>query len=305
MPSRPESAWAQSTELAPYSKVSGLQGTLRVAGSEGHADVITMWADGFRSLYPAVSIRVEGGGSTGAPRAIRENTADFGIMSRPLRPADTATFSPAELSRLATVTVCADVLAVFVHKDNPVRGLSFPDLERIFGAAPRGGAVRARTWGELGVSGELAGKAINFFGRNPDAGSHAFLRAVVLGGGDYCAEAQSLVGPMSVVRAIALDPAGIGYAQLRTRVNKVRPLALGTGTDQPVEPTPEACATGRYPLVHPIQFIFDQAPEHPSARVRGEFIRFVLSKDGQEIARALGLTPLPLAAAREELAKLK
>lgn len=294
---------AQPAPLPRYVKIPALKGNLRVTGSDGHLDLARLWTERFKTYYPAVAVQVEGGGSGRGAAAVQNRECDFGLLARPLNEAE-QTLLAERLPQVAQVKVATDVLAVFVHRDNPITGLSLPQLEQAFGAQPRSGAS-VRTWGELGATGPLANQPLTLFGRRADTGVYAIFKKVVLGGGGFRTEVLEQVGPASVVRGVADGGGAMGYAQLRSRSNRTRPLALGPQAGGLVEPTPENCAAGSYPLAHGIYLCSERASDPEVLRLRSEFLRFVLSREGQETAQSLGLLPLPAGQAEKELTALR
>lgn len=292
-------AWAQP---APYSKALGVQGVLRIVGSDGHQDIGRLWAEKFHAIYPAVVVQVEGGGSQAAPSAVKEGRADFGLMARELNAAEKTEFADL-LTKSAFVQVATDTLAIFVAKENPLPGLNLSQLERLFGANPRNGQP-IKTWADLGVQ-SLGTKPVLVAGRTAGTGVHSLLKNLLLGGGAFRSDIVEHVGPSSVIRAVAGDPAVIGYAQIRQRTAKVRAVPLSTQGDQLIEPTLASSQAGTYPLLNNLYLLVGVSAEPAVHSLRVEFVRYVLSREGQEAAEAAGLVPLRPAAVAPELAKLK
>lgn len=289
--------------LPVYVKTPALSGSLRITGSDAHMDLARLWSEKFKSYYPAVAVQVEGGGSRRGAAALVRREAEFGLLARPLSDEEKAQLTD-RLPQLVQLQTCLDVLAIFVHKENPLTGLSFVQLERAFAARPRSGSP-ARTWGDLGATGPFAAQPLTMLGRTPDSGAYALFKKAVLGGNDFRAEVVENVGPASVVRAVADGKGALGYAQLRTRSNRTRVLSLGTTQDSLIEPTPENCISGNYPLVHSVYLCTERTTDPEQQRLRTEFLRFVLSREGQEIAQALGLLPLSASQAEKESANLR
>lgn len=286
---------------APYNKAMGVQGTLRIAGSEGHQDLARIWAEKFRSIYPSVVVQVEGGGSQAATAAVKEGRADFGILARELNAAEKELLGE-RLSRCAVVHVATDILTFFVSKENSLPGLTLQQLERIYAASPRSGSP-IRSWSD--VASPLGAKPIVVLGRNTGSGSYTMVRNLVLGGGNFRSDVRESVGPASVVQGVAAEPTAIGYTQFRFRSNRVRALSLGPEADRLVEPSLASAQAGTYPLVDEVYFLVDTSAERDVQLMRTEFVRFVLSREGQELAESLLMVPIRPSSIAAELAKLK
>ena len=142
--------------LRPYSRVTGeVAGSLKFVGSDTMNNLVALWAEGFKKLYPSVREAIEGKGSASAPPALTEGTATFGPMSRDWKPSEIDDFKRKHGYAPTTVPVAIDMLAVFVHRDNPLAGLSLQQIDAIFSKNRTGGAkAEIRTWGDLGLEGE-------------------------------------------------------------------------------------------------------------------------------------------------------
>lgn len=288
--------------LEPYQRVPALTGSLRLTGT--HMNIVNLWAEGFKAIYPEIAFELSGGGSGKGATALIDRTADFAVLARPLSKDEQTALGPARAAGVRTVPVCLDAVILVVHPDNPVRGLTFAQVERVYGARPRSG-LAVKTWAELGATGPLAAQAVLPIGREAEAGITGRVKGSLLGGGDFRSDLQALVGPVSVVRAVTREPSAIGFAQLLDLNAKLRRLAVGPSASELVEPTAEACAAGRYPLAHPLFLLLEPPSDPAKARLRQEFLRYLLSREGQALAAAAGLHPLKLSVAQEELARTR
>ena len=282
----------------------GVTGKLKSVGSDSLNNLMTIWAEDFRKVYPGVEIEIEGKGSSTAPPALVAGTAQFGPMSRPMRPAEEDAFVAKYGYKPTAVRVAVDTLAVFVNKDNPVKCLSLGQLDGIFSVTRISGSPAIATWDQLGLDGEFAGKPISKFGRNAASGTYGYFKEVALLNGDYAAEVKEQPGSSAVVQGIAADKFAIGYSGIGYRTADVRAVPIADRTGKCVEATQDNAYSGAYPIT---RFMLMYVNKNPSASldpVRGEFLRFVLSKDGQEDTSKDGYYPLPYIFANEELAKL-
>jgi len=135
--------------IGAYKPTSGVSGNLKSIGSDTLNNLMTLWSEGFRGQYPSVRIEIEGKGSSTAPPALIAGTAQFGPMSRPMKGAEVDEFEKKFGYKPASFRSAVDALAVFVHKDNPVKCLSLQQLDAIFSKTRKSGAAKdAATWGE-------------------------------------------------------------------------------------------------------------------------------------------------------------
>ena len=196
---------------------------------------------------------------------------------------------------------------IFVHPSNPLTGLTLAQLDRIYSAAHRRGYPRElKTWGDLGLTGDWATRPIHAYSRLLDNEVTTHVREVVCRGAEFSA---SVIIPgkgvsVDVVGAVAADPGGIGFAGFAYQSSGVRALALAEEGAPFVEPTLESCADNRYPLVRPLCFYVNRRPGAPLDPLVREFIRFVLSAEGQAINAQEKYLPLTPALQATELAKL-
>src|SRR5262245_21320731 len=167
---------AVDSALKPYEKVSGVAGNLNSIGSDSLNNLMTLWAEGFRAIYPNVNVQIEGKGSSTAPPALIEGTAQLGPMSREMKAAEIDAFEKKYGYKPTAIKVAIDSVAVFVHKDNPIKGLSLDQLDNIFSSTNKRGGKPINTWGELGLTGEWANRPISLYGRNSASGTYGFFK---------------------------------------------------------------------------------------------------------------------------------
>ena len=195
-----------------------------------------------------------------------------------------------------------------MHPSNPIAGLTLAQLDRIYSIAPRRGYGREiKTWGDLGLTDEWADRPIHAYSRVLDNEVTTHLRDVVCRGSEFNA-AVVIPGKgvsVDVVGAVAADPEGIGFSGFAYVSAGVRALPLAEDEGAPyVVPSAESCAANRYPLDRPLCFYVNRRPGAPLDPVVREFIRFVLSPEGQRINAQENYFPLTPALLAGELAKL-
>lgn len=291
--------------LPEYSPESTLTQRLRSVGSDTMDRLVRLWEQEFQRSHPGLIIRHEGRGSGTAPRALAEAIAHIGPMSRPLNDAEKREFLSQQGYEPTQITVAFDALAVYVNAANPVaqRGLSLTEIDAMFSAArKRGGPREINTWGELGLTGEWAARPLTLLGRNRASGTFAVFREVVLKGAEFRASIQELIGSAEVVDRASVEPgavgfSGIGYA--RTEVRAV-PIVVAPGAP-PATPTLANVQSGAYPLSRSLYLTLDLPPGQQPSPWQREFLRFVLSKRGQQLVVQAGFFPLDAARAAEQL----
>src|SRR5499427_3839825 len=219
--------------IAAYKSVSGVSGSLSSVGSDTLNNVMTLWSETFRKFYPGVKVQVEGKGSGTAPPALIGGTAQLGPMSRQMKSSELDGFEKKYGYKPTEVKVAVDTIAVWVHKDNPIKSLSLEQVDAIFSKTRRGGYKEdIRTWGQLGLTGEWANKPISLYGRNSVSGTYGFFKEHVLKNGDYKNEVKEQPGSAAVVQSVSVDKYGIGYCGIgyKTAGVKAVPLALKAGS---------------------------------------------------------------------------
>src|SRR5687767_3605214 len=152
--------------LENYAPVSGVSGNLNSIGSDTLNNLMTLWAEGFKAKYPNVNIQVEGKGSSTAPPALISGTAQLGPMSREMKSTEIDEFEKKYGYKPVAIKVAVDALAVFVHKDNPVKGLTMQQVDSIFSSTKKRGGKEVAKWGDVGLKGEWASKPFSLYGRN-------------------------------------------------------------------------------------------------------------------------------------------
>jgi phosphate transport system substrate-binding protein len=290
--------------LKSYETVSGVSGNLNSIGSDTLNNLMTFWAEGFKASYPNVNIQIEGKGSATAPPALIEGTAQLGPMSRAMKKEEIDAFEKKYGYKPTEIKVSIDALAVFVHKDNPIKGLTLQQVDAIFSSTRKKGGQDITKWEQVGLK-DWAGRAISVYGRNSASGTYGFFKEVALGKGDFKDTVKEQPGSSAVVQGISADQYGIGYSGIGYATSGVRALPLGESADKFFEANLENCLSSEYPLARFLYIYVNHKPGTEFDKLTAEFLKFVLSKAGQEIVVKDGYFPMPASAAAEEVGKLK
>lgn len=289
--------------LPDYEKVSGISGSLSSVGSDTLANLMTLWAEEFKRDYPNVSIQIQAAGSSTAPPALTEGTSNFGPMSRQMKDKEEAAFEAKFGYKATPIRVAIDALAVYVHKDNPVEGMTIPQVDAVFSATRKCGEAEDITnWSQLGQ--DLGN--IQLYGRNSVSGTYGYFKKTALCKGDFKNSVNEQPGSASVVQGVTKSLNGIGYSGIGYKTSGVKAVALAKEEGGKYIAASKAnAANGTYPLSRYLYVYVNKAPNKPLAPIDREFIKMVLSKIGQQVVVKDGYVPLPASVVEKELEKLQ
>ena len=267
---------------------------------------MTLWTEAFKKEYPNVNIQVQAAGSSTAPPALTEGTSNFGPMSRTMKSKETEAFERKHGYKPTPIRVAIDALAVYVHKDNPIEGMSIPQVDAVFSSNRKCGyASNINTWGELGLTGAWANRDMQLFGRNSVSGTYGDFKKKALCKGDFKMTVNEQPGSASVVQSVTASVNGIGYSGIGYKTSGVRAVPLAKKPGMPfIEATTDTAASGKYPLSRYLYVYVNKHPNKPLSPLEKEFLRMVLSKTGQHVVIKDGYIPLPVKIIEQELAKL-
>ncbi|RRQ21285.1 PstS family phosphate ABC transporter substrate-binding protein [Thiohalobacter thiocyanaticus] len=295
------------SDLQDYEKSSGVSGNLSSVGSDTLANLMTLWAEEFKRVYPNVNIQIQAAGSSTAPPALTEGTSNLGPMSRKMKDKELEAFERRYGYKPTPIRVAIDALAVFVHKDNPIEGLSIPQVDAVFSSTRQCGAANdVSTWGDLGLTGAWASRPVQLYGRNSVSGTYGYFKKVALCKGDYKNTVNEQPGSASVVQSVTTSVNGIGYSGIGYKTSGVRalPIAAKDGGEF-VEATADNAIAGKYPLARFLYVYVNKHPNKPLPPLEREFLKLVMSRIGQQVVVKDGYYPLPAKVAEQELEKLK
>ncbi|MGD2127653.1 MAG: phosphate ABC transporter substrate-binding protein PstS family protein [Lysobacterales bacterium] len=292
--------------LPVYQKTSGVSGNLSSVGSDTLANLMTLWAEEFKRVYPNVNVQIQAAGSSTAPPALTEGTSNVGPMSRMMKDNEVEAFEKRYGYKPTQIAVAIDALAVFVHKDNPIEGLTLPQIDAIFSSTRTCGMPEAIVnWGQLGLGGAWASRGIQLYGRNSVSGTYGYFKQHALCKGDYKNSVNEQPGSASVVQSVSSSLNGIGYSGIGYTTSSVRAVPLASGPGKPfVDATPENAINGKYPLARFLYIYVNKAPGKEMDPLVQQFLTMVLSKQGQQVVVKDGYIPLPAKVAERELTKL-
>jgi phosphate transport system substrate-binding protein len=291
-------------DLVDYQRASGVSGNLSSVGSDTLANLMTLWAEEFKREYPNVNIQIQAAGSSTAPPALTESTSTLGPMSRKMKSKEVAAFEKKFGYKPTAIPVAIDALAVYVHKDNPIKGMTIADVDAIFSSTRKcGGKQDINKWGDLDMKGAWAGRSIQIYGRNSVSGTYGYFKKKALCKGDYKNNVNEQPGSASVVQSVSSSLNGIGYSGIGYKTSGVKAVPLAKKPGKPfVAATPENAVNKKYPLSRFLYVYVNKHPNKPLAPLEREFIKLVLSKVGQKVVVKDGYIPLPAKVAKKAMA---
>jgi phosphate transport system substrate-binding protein len=293
--------------LRSYQKISGVSGAINSIGSDTLNNLMTLWAEGFRRQYPNIKIQVEGKGSSTAPPALIEGTAQLGPMSRLMKASEVDKFEEKFGYPPTAYPVAVDALAIFVNKDNPVAALTIEQVDAAFSKSRRHGAPQdIKTWGQLGLNGDWANAPISLYGRNSASGTYGFFKEHALKNGDFKDEVKEQPGSASVVQGVSEDRFGLGYSGIGYATSGIRmvPLAEKAGA-RAIEPTLANTRNGSYPLWRYLYVYVNQAPGKPLPPIVHQFLKYIYSREGQSDVLKDGYFPVDGATVEKYISTLR
>jgi phosphate transport system substrate-binding protein len=292
--------------IAAYKPVSGISGSLNSVGSDTLNNLMTLWTESFKGLYPSVHIQVEGKGSGTAPPALIAGTAQLGPMSREMKQSEIDDFEKKYGYKPTLIKVSYDAIAIFVHKDNPIQKLTLAQVDAMYGKQRRRGATKdITTWGELGLTDVWEKTPISLYGRSSSSGTYGYVKEHVLSNGDYKDTVKEQPGSASVVLSVTEDRSGSGYCGIGYRTSGVRAVPIAKDDNSEAVPvTASAVYANKYPITRFLYVYINKAPNKPLDPLVKEFITFVLSQQGQQVVLKEGY-PLTAPIAAQELQKIQ
>lgn len=296
---------AVDADIPTYKKASGVSGNVSSVGSDTLANMMTLWAEEFKRQYPNVNIQIQAAGSSTAPPALTEGTSNLGPMSRKMKDKEIESFENKFGYKPTAIPVAIDALAVFVNKDNPIKGLTIKEVDAIFSRTRKCGTAKdVSTWGDTGLTGSWANKKVELYGRNSVSGTYGYFKKVALCKGDFKNTVKEQPGSASVVQSVSTSVNGIGYSGMGYRTSSVKAVPLAKKGNKYVEATPANAVTGAYPLSRFLYVYVNKKPNSPLAPIEREFIKMIMSQQGQGIVDKDGYIALPAKVVEKTLKKL-
>jgi phosphate transport system substrate-binding protein len=300
--------FAQTVEVDPriprYKKKEGVSGKISSIGSDTMNNLLALWGEGFKRIYPSVVIEFEGKGSSTAPPALLAGTAQLGPMSRPMKNEEMDAIEKKYGFKPTPINTAVDALAVYVHKDNSLESLTLQQVDAIFSKTRRGGYREdIRNWNQ--VDPKLGNRPISLYGRNSASGTYGFFKEHALFRGDFKDIVKEQPGSAAVVQGVSRDRYGIGYSGIGYKTSGVKAMAVSARSGAPAyEPSFENAESGKYPIARSLFMYILKDPKKSLDPVVKEFLTYVLSFEGQSDVLKDGYYPLSHQSVLNELRKL-
>jgi phosphate transport system substrate-binding protein len=303
----PVSSPAKDVELPAYVAERPVSGELKGVGSDSMEPLMALWGDDFKKFHPRVSPLFICKGSATAPKAMIEGTTLMGQMSREMNDQELAAFQAKFGYAPTRIPVAVDALVVYVNANNPLKQIRMEEVDAIFSTTRRGGAKNdIQRWGDLGLGGDWKQRDIQTYGRDENSGTRAFFKEHALKKGEFKPTVKAFQDQFAVVEAPAVDGGGISYGPLQYANRLIRGLPLAScGSDRFIEPTLETIQKATYPLTRFLYIYVNKAPGKALDPTVKEFLRFVLSKEGQAGVATFGAVSIPGDFAAMGVGKLK
>ena len=282
-----------NAQIPDYQRQPGVAGKVVSVGSDTMANMIEFWANEFETLYPRTSIEVDATGSSTAPPALTEGVATIGAMSRAMKPSEIRAFERVYGYKPTVLRVALDAIAIFVERRNPLPGLTLQQVDAVFSATRFcGGAEELVTWRQLGVTAESVQGNISLFGRNSVSGTYGSFKVLALCNGDFRNTVREQPGSASVVMSVASSKGAMGYAAFGHKTAGVRAVPIGRSEDNLIPLTIENVRSEQYPFSRFLYLIVNKPPNEALPTLEREFLRFVLSRQGQDLVLRDGYFPI-------------
>ncbi len=288
-------AAAHVVSLPAYSSERPVSGELKSVGSDSMEPLMALWGEDFKKFQPRVSTLFVCKGSGTAPKALLDGSALMGQMSREMNEQELAAFQAKFGYAPTRIPVAVDALVVYVNANNPIKQLRMEEIDAIFSTTRKGGAPKdLLTWGDLGLNGDWKQRDIQAYGRDENSGTRAFFKEHVMKKGDFKPAVKALLDQFAVVEAPAVDGGGISYGPLQYANRMVKGVPVASfKSDRFIEPTLETIQKGTYPLTRFLYIYVNKAPGKALDPAVKEFLRFVLSKEGQAGVSSFGAVAVP------------
>ncbi len=300
---------------------------IRVWGFDGMKPLLLRWEADYTKKHPEIRFLNTLHGPASAMAGLYNGVADIVVMGRELWPVETMAYRWVfQRQPFGIVVVTAGLNApaqaftpiVIVNRKNPLASISLAQLDAIYGSEHRAAPANARTWGDLGLTGEWADRPIHVYGYGPEDALGVYFRHDVLRSDfkpsleshllsdrDPAAQHENLTAAERIARAVALDPDAIGYTKATTLRPTLKAIAIEGTTPPAIDATPDTLTAHRYPLTRTVLLFISRAPDKPLASAIDGFLRYVLSPEAQaEVQSTEGFLPLIPALAQRELQRL-
>ena len=294
-----------SVQGVNYKKVNDVYGTIKVSGSSTMSNLMSIWCSGYSDIYHNTNCIVESFGSLKAPLDLVYGNVDFGAMSEPMSAKDIQAFKSVYGYEPLGIKVAIDMIAVLVNRENPITCMSIDELDGVYSNTYLcQGSSNIKTWGDLNLVGQWANTPIEVYGRTPTSGTYDVFRKLALCGGTYKDSITELASPRDIVDFVTRDSASMGYSGSGLVTSGVKAVSIGESKDNCYPPESKYATSGQYPLTRDLYIYLRENPSNGMKKLTKEFVKYILSKNGQEAVIESGLTTLPPKTIKDQRKKI-
>lgn len=286
-------------QLTPYRPGKELSGKVKLRGSSALLDIGHTWAENFKEFHPKVEFDGSADGSEAGLKELANDPKVVAGISRPVDKEDEKLLLSGKCKSPLAICVATSAMAVFVHKDNPIAGLSPEQIQAIYEAGPDGTPI-AKTWGDVGVTGPMAKQPIRVYQREESSGTNVFIQRTVLNGKPMANAKKPMASNEEVLSSIQKDPTGIGIGDMSNHMTGLHRVSLVID-GKTIEANESSVLQGKYPLMRPLLLVVEKDQLASDGGIREAILRYVLSKDGQTEAMKSGYYPLNPSFIRQQL----
>lgn len=280
-------------DVPAYERKAGVAGKISSVGSDTLANLMTFWSQEFKALYPQVGFQIQASGSSTAPPALIEGTATIGPMSRALKPSEIRDFTKVHGYPPTVLKVAMDAIAIFADRRNPLPGMTLAQVDAVFSETQYcGGDEKITRWSQLDVNQDGYQLPIRLYGRNSVSGTYGLFKMMALCDGDFRSTVNEQPGSASVVLSVASGTGALGYAAYGYKTAGVRALPLGETLDTLIPLSMETVRSESYPFARFLYLVINKKPGQPLPTLEREFLRYILSKEGQQQVVRDGYFPI-------------
>ena len=270
--------------------------SLVALGSGSMEQVVQAWRDDYRTRVPGFRLEIRPEGSGAAPEGLLSGTAQLGLMSREMKPAEVAAFKAKFGYNPTRIAVAMDALVVLVNRNNPIREIRMEQLDALYsGTRHLGWPQDIVLWGDLGVN--LPGwtnRPVVRWDRPEASGTRSFFHELVMHGDKGKADTLNAQEESGIAEELFLDQTAIGYGSMSDVFSALKAISvMPIGAKAPVEPTVENVGSGAYPMARFLFVYLNKTPGKPLPPAIDAFLRYTLSPEGQKRVKSVGQVPMP------------
>lgn len=293
------------TSIGCESNRNDVYGTIKISGSTTMSNLVSLWCKGFSDTYHNTNCMVESFGSTKAPKDLEKGNVDIGAMSEPMSNKDRQNFKNIYGYQPLEIKVAIDMIAVLVNIENPTDCMTIDELDGVYSNTYScQGSANITTWGDLNLSGAWKNTPINAYGRTSSSGTYDVFRKIALCSGTYKKSITELASSRDIVDFVSRDTSSIGYSGAGLLTSGVKAVNIGKSKDSCYPPESEYAISGQYPLTRNLYIYLKEDPSKGMRKITKEFLKYILSRNGQEAIIEAGLVTLPYDIVKEERKKI-